>query len=169
MDVTDAEIANFWFLVRKSAALMDRGGEELFREGIGISLSQFMVLSVIDARPGAFNQQTVADYLGLTKGTVSRQIENAEAAGLLTTSVSPVSRREKVARLTAEGTETVRRGDELLAQSQFAAFSGLDADDLRATIRTLSRFAEGLHGTAVTTYDGATAGPALEDPTTGAR
>ena len=153
MDVTDAEIANFWFLVRKSAALMDRGGEELFREGIGISLSQFMVLSVIDARPGAFNQQTVADYLGLTKGTVSRQIENAESAGLLTTSVSPISRRERVAELTPEGNEIVRRGDELLARSQFAAFAALDADDLRATIRTLSRFAEGLHGSTVATFD----------------
>jgi DNA-binding MarR family transcriptional regulator len=147
MGLTEAEIAQFWFQVRKSASLMDRAGEELFREGIGISLAQFMVLSVVDARPGAFNQQSVADYLGLTKGTVSRQIENAEKAGLLTTTVSPNSRREKLATLTPEGTAIVRRGDQLLAQSQLAAFSGIDDDDLRATLRALSRFTQGFDGT----------------------
>ena len=138
--------ASFWFLVRKTASLMERGGETLFREGLGISLAQFMVLSVVDARPGAFNQQSVADYLGLTKGTVSRQIEQAERAGLLTTAVSPASRREKLATLTPEGTTIVRRGDELLARSQLSAFGGLPEDDVRATIRTLSRFSAGLDG-----------------------
>ena len=146
MALTDSEIANFWFLVRKTASLMDRAGEELFRTGIGISLAQFMVLSVVDARPGAFNQQAVADRLGLTKGTVSRQIENAENAGLLTTAVSPTSRREKLATLTAEGTAIVRRGDALLSESQLSAFSALDDDDLRATIRTLGHFTAGLDG-----------------------
>lgn len=146
MALTDAETASFWFLVRKSASLMERGGETLFREGLGISLAQFMVLSVVDARPGAFNQQSVADYLGLTKGTVSRQIEQAERAGLLTTAVSPTSRREKLATLTPEGTTIVRRGDELLARSQLSAFGGLPEDDVRATIRTLSRFSAGLDG-----------------------
>src|SRR5277367_1170897 len=78
--IPDPDVADFWFLVRKSASIMDRGGEALFREGLGISMAQCMVLSVVDAHPVDFNQQSVADLLGLTKGTVSRQIESASAA-----------------------------------------------------------------------------------------
>ena len=72
---------------RRVAGLMDRSGEALFRSSLGISLAQFLVLSVVDAHPGPLNQQAVADRLGLTKGTVSRQIDAAVAAGLMTVEV----------------------------------------------------------------------------------
>jgi DNA-binding MarR family transcriptional regulator len=142
------DIADFWFLVRKSASLMDRGGEALFRDGIGISMAQFMVLSVVDAHPGDFNQQSVADLLGLTKGTVSRQIESASAAGLLTATVSATSRREKTIRLTDAGTALVRRGDDLLSSSNTGLFPQLDPGDLAATIRTLAAFTAALDAQA---------------------
>lgn len=138
--VPDPDIADFWFLVRKSASLMDRGGEALFRDGLGISMAQFMVLSVIDAHPGHFNQQSVADLLGLTKGTVSRQIDAASEAGLVVAQVSATSRREKTIALTEAGTALVRRGDDLLASSNSGLFPRLDRDDLAATIRTLAAF-----------------------------
>jgi DNA-binding MarR family transcriptional regulator len=140
MAVPDADLADFWFLVRKSASLMDRGGEALFRDGLGISMAQFMVLSVIDAHPGDFNQQSIADLLGLTKGTVSRQIDNASEAGLVVARVSATSRREKTIALTEDGTALVRRGDELLATSNSGIFPQFDRDDLAATLRTLTAF-----------------------------
>jgi DNA-binding MarR family transcriptional regulator len=144
----DATVADFWFLVRKSASLMDRGGEAFFRDGLGISLAQFMVLSVVDAHPGDFNQQAVADLLGLTKGTVSRQIDQASAAGLLVARVSDSSRREKTMALTPAGTALVRRGDDLLTTSNAALFPQLDAADLAATIRTLAAFTSALDAQA---------------------
>jgi DNA-binding MarR family transcriptional regulator len=144
MAAPSSDIADFWFLVRKSASLLDRGGEALFREGLGISLAQFLVLSVVDAHPGDFNQQSIADLLGLTKGTVSRQIDQASAAGLLTARVSESSRRDKTIALTKAGTELVRRGDDLLAASNSELFPRLDPDDLAATIRTLGAFAAAL-------------------------
>lgn len=140
MAVSDTEIGQFWVLMRKANSLADRSGEALFRERLGVTLAQFLVLSVVDARPGAFNQQSVADYLGLTKGTVSRQIDSAQKAGLLTTAASPSSRRDKIVTLTAAGTALVRRGDGLVAESQRQAFATLDDDDFRAAIRTLAAF-----------------------------
>lgn len=141
-----AQIADFWFLVRKSASLMDRGGEAFFREGLGISLAQFMVLSVVDAHPGDFNQQAIADLLGLTKGTVSRQIDQAGAAGLLVARTSDSSRREKTIALTPAGKRLVERGDALLATSNSGIFPQLDSADLAATIRTLTAFTTALDG-----------------------
>jgi DNA-binding MarR family transcriptional regulator len=119
---------------RRVAGLMDRSGEALFRSSLGISLAQFLVLSVVDAHPGPLNQQAVADRLGLTKGTVSRQIDAAVAAGLMTVEVSPESRREHLVDLTAKGTRLVRRGDRLVDREQRIAMPQVSAADLAATL-----------------------------------
>ncbi|MHA7985240.1 MarR family winged helix-turn-helix transcriptional regulator [Rathayibacter sp. CAU 1779] len=133
----EGDLAAMWFLVRRVNTLMDRTAEALYRDGIGISLAQYLVLSVVDAYPGEINQQAVADRLSLTKGTVSRQIDAAVAAGLMNVVVSPRSRREHVVTLTPSGTDLVRKGDALLDASVRESMGGLDADDLAATVRTL--------------------------------
>lgn len=142
------DTATLWFLVRQVVARMDRVGDALYRQGLGLSLAQFLVLSVVDAHPGPINQQTVAERLGLTKGTVSRQIELAVAAGRMTVEVSPHSRRENSIRLTPAGTALVRKGDELLATSMEHDLPTLDAGDLAATLRTLSALSVALGGPA---------------------
>lgn len=146
MAISESDIADLWFLVRKSTLLMDRGGDAMLHQELGISLAQYLVLSIVDAHPGSFNQQSVADLLGLTKGTVSRQIEIARNAGWLTTTISATSRREKIVALTPAGTDMVRRGDALFAASPKAAFSLLDPADLQVTLRTLTVFVNALGG-----------------------
>jgi hypothetical protein len=46
------ELGALWYLVRRVTGLMDRQGDTLFRRELGISLAQFLVLSVVDAHPG---------------------------------------------------------------------------------------------------------------------
>ena len=133
----DDDLAQLWLLVRRVAGLMDRTGEALFRSSLGISMAQFLVLSVVDAHPGRINQQAVADRLGLTKGTVSRQIDAAAAAGLMTVEVSPKSRRENLVALTPAGTRLVRRGDRLVDRGPLATLPAVSAGDLAATLRVL--------------------------------
>lgn len=136
------EQATLWMLTRRAAAVSERTGEALFRAELGISLALFLVLSVVDAHPGTLNQQAVADRLGLSKGTVSRQVDQAARAGLMRVSPSTVSRRENVVELTAEGTAIVRRGDEVFAAAQ-AGFPALDPADVAAAIRVLRALAAG--------------------------
>jgi DNA-binding MarR family transcriptional regulator len=102
------------------------------------------VLSVVDAFPGPLSQQAVADRLGLTKGTVSRQIEHAVAAGLMTVSVAPHTRRENVLALTEAGAALVRRGDALMETSRAAMLGAIDPRDLPAALRLLGRVVESL-------------------------
>lgn len=132
------EMATLWFLTRRVGALMDRAGERLFRAELGISLAQFLVLSVVDAHPGLLNQQVVADRLGLSKGTISRQLEAAVAAGLMTVDISPHSRRENVVALTSKGSALVRRGDKAVADAQRSSLPALSASDLAAAVKVLS-------------------------------
>lgn len=131
------DFARFWFLLRRVATQIDRSGEALFRRELGISLAQFLVLSTVDAFPHRLNQQMIADRLGLTKSTVSRQIDNGVAGGLIAVAPSSTSRRENDISLTAAGTALVRRGDEVFAEAR-AGFPVLGSDDLAATIRTLA-------------------------------
>ncbi len=135
---TPDEMATLWFLTRRVGALMDRAGEQLFRAELGISLAQFLVLSVVDAHPGLLNQQVVADRLGLSKGTISRQLDAAVTAGLMTVDVSPHSRRENVVALTSKGSALVRRGDRAVAEAQRSSLPALSASELAAAVKVLS-------------------------------
>lgn len=141
-----AEAASLWFLVRQVAARVDRAGDTLYRRELGVSLAQFLVLSVVDAHPGPLNQQAIADRLGLTKGTVSRQVELAVNEGRMRVETSPRSRRENLVSLTPSGTALVRAGDGILARSLVADLPALDPSDLGSTIRTLAEVNSALGG-----------------------
>lgn len=120
--------------------------EALFQRELGISLAQFLVLSVVDAHPGPLNQQGIADRLGLTKGTVSRQIDQAVAAGLMNVEASPLNRRENTVTLTPDGTDLVRRGDEAFTRQRSAILSAVDPDEMRGAISVLGAMQESILG-----------------------
>jgi DNA-binding MarR family transcriptional regulator len=138
------ELATLWYLVRRVGALMDHQGEAVFRRELGVSLAQFLVLSVVDAHPGPLSQQAVADRVGLTKGTVSRQIDQAVAAGLMTVRVAPHTRRENAVALTEAGTNLVRRGDKLAQGSRAAMLDAVDPADLTTAVRVLGGLLQAL-------------------------
>ena len=131
------DLATLWYLIRRAAALMDHQGETLLRRELGVSLAQFLVLSVVDAHPGPLSQQAIADRVGLTKGSVSRQIDHAVAADLMTVRVAAHTRRENAVTLTEAGTALVRRGDALTQASRAALQDAADPGDLAAAIRVL--------------------------------
>jgi DNA-binding MarR family transcriptional regulator len=117
---------------------MDRAGESLFRNELGLSLAQFLVLSVVDAYPGELKQQAIADRLGLTKGTVSRQIDNAVSASRMTVQPAEHSRRENAVALTPAGQDLVRRGDAMFEEARRDTLPMIDADDMAAALRVLA-------------------------------
>jgi DNA-binding MarR family transcriptional regulator len=131
------DLATLWYLIRRAAGLMDHQGEVLLRRELGVSLAQFLVLSVVDAHPGPLSQQAIADRVGLTKGSVSRQIDQAVAAGLITVRVASHTRREHAVTLTEAGTALVRRGDALTQASRTALQDAADPGDLAAALRVL--------------------------------
>jgi DNA-binding MarR family transcriptional regulator len=121
------ELATLWYLIRRIAGVMDRQGEALFRRELGI------------AHPGPLSQQAIADRVGLTKGSVSRQIDHAVAAGLMTVRVAPHTRRENAVALTETGTTLVRRGDALFQTSRDAMLAAVDRGELTSAVHVLSR------------------------------
>ncbi len=148
MDGVPQGFEQLWFLIRRVNGLTERAGDTICRAELGVSLAQFLVLSVVDAFPGRLNQQAIADRLGLTKGTVSRQIEQSVAAGLLTVSSSPDSRREKLVALSDAGTALVRRGDGIFEGTSAGATAGITVADLKAAIGVLHKLNDALDAAA---------------------
>lgn len=138
------DLSTLWYLIRRVAGLMDRAGETLFQRELGTSLAQFLVLSVVDAHPGPLNQQTAADRLGLTKGTVSRQIDAAVAAGLMTVQPSPHNRRENLIGLTPAGTDLVRRGDAAFERERSDSLPDIPPEAMRTAIGVLAAMSSAL-------------------------
>jgi DNA-binding MarR family transcriptional regulator len=87
--------------------------------------------------PGPLNQQAIADRLGLTKGTVSRQLDNAVHAGLMSVQPAAHTRRENTVKLTSAGTDLVRRGDALFQQARETVLPHIAARDMTAVVRVL--------------------------------
>lgn len=101
------DITELWLLARRTTASLERRGEAELQSRLGLSLSLFALLSTLDAHDCDLNQQEAADLLGLTKGSVSRQVETAVTAGLLEPGTGG-SRREKVQQLTRRGRSVLR-------------------------------------------------------------
>jgi DNA-binding MarR family transcriptional regulator len=97
------DVTELWLLARRTAASLERRAETELQAKLGLSLSLFALLSTLDAHDCDLNQQEAADLLGLTKSSVSRQVEAAVAAGLLEPAARGSSRREKVQQLTRSG------------------------------------------------------------------
>ena len=93
----------------------------------------------MDAHPGPLSQQAVADRLGLTKGTVSRQIEAAVDAGLMTVTVAAHTRREHALALTRAGAAIVRKGDTLAQDSRRLLADAIEPDDVANLVRALGQ------------------------------
>jgi len=142
----EAEITawEFWYSVRKAAAILEREAEAVIVAELGLSFGQFMVLSVIEAHPGPLIATAIADHLGLTKATVSRLIDQGARAGWISVSPDPASRRSRLISLTATGEDLVRRGDAALKKSPLAGIES-DAATIRAVTTTLTRVSAALH------------------------
>ena len=132
-DASVATVTDLWYLARRAVHRLERALDVELRAAVGHPLGTYALLCAL-REPACANQQDVAELLGLTKGSVSRQVEAAARAGLVVAEVSPSSRREKQVRLTPAGEEVLRRGGELLARHAPDA----PPEDVAATLRTLA-------------------------------
>ena len=136
---TPAEYGRFWFDARKLVTMTEAAFDRRLRAELGISQTLFLVLSVVQVEPGRFNQREVADYLGTTSATVSRQLDIGAQAGYLTVAVSANSRRENTVTLTRAGEEIVAKGDAIVLEESRRLFGGLSPADFAVAARVVSQ------------------------------
>ena len=81
------------YLVQHVASTMHRQSDQVLSERLGIGMSQFKILRILQQQLG-IQQRVLADRLGQTEAGVSRQIKLLVGKDLLLVEVNPESRRE---------------------------------------------------------------------------
>jgi DNA-binding MarR family transcriptional regulator len=83
---------------------------EQITAGLGLTLSDYLVLGVIRRSPGGRSAPTaISDVLGRTTGGMTLTLDRLEAAGWLRRSPDPTDRRRVVVELTTAGLDLATR------------------------------------------------------------
>src|SRR5688572_10235421 len=116
--------SNTSYLFDHVSAALHRQSYQVLQERLGVGLSQFKILSMLHGRPGV-TQRELADYLGQTEASISRQIKIMQQKGLLASHIDPAERRRHLAALTTKGIKITLAADEVLKEYHAPMFERL--------------------------------------------
>jgi DNA-binding MarR family transcriptional regulator len=100
-------------MLHRVVAALDRAGDRLLREELGISHSRAVLLLVVDRDPG-LSQSDLAEALGCTAPAVTSLLREVLRDGYVEVSVGAGNHHRKLVTLTPKGAEVVRAASELL-------------------------------------------------------
>ncbi|MBU3061050.1 MarR family transcriptional regulator [Nocardia sp. NEAU-G5] len=106
----------------------------VFTDG-GMSVSAHLVLVCLDEYDG-LSQRELADYLAMDRSDLGKILDALETSGAVRRGPDPNDRRRHRLSLTAEGSETVRQGTELMKLATDEILAGLTPGD-RADLHRL--------------------------------
>lgn len=134
-----AEYGRLWFDARKLVTVVERAFERRLQTELGIGTTLYLVLSVVQEQPGSINQRDVAELLGTTPATISRQLEVGTGSGLLVVTVSHASRRANDVALTAAGERAVERADAIIVEESGRLWSSISDREITSAAQIIGR------------------------------
>ena len=93
---------NLGYLLQHLAFVMARQNDQVLQERLGIGFSQFKILMILERSPH-IQQKDIADALGQTEASISRQIKLMHEKGLLRTVIDTENRRRHLTTPTPKG------------------------------------------------------------------
>jgi DNA-binding MarR family transcriptional regulator len=93
---------NIGYMLQHTATSLARQSDQMLQERLGIGFSQFKIMMVLQWNPSV-RQRHIAENLGQTEASISRQIKLMHEDGLLQTEINPQNRREHITTLTRKG------------------------------------------------------------------
>jgi len=127
------------YLLTHTATMLLRQSDQVLQERLGIGMSQFKLLMMLSRNPNV-QQRKLAECLGQTEASISRQIKLLCEKGLLAIRVNPKSRREHLTLPTAKGTKMTEAAMEVLQQYHTPMFDLLRDKQRQQLIETLEVF-----------------------------
>ena len=118
---------NLGYLIQHLAAVIGRQSDQILQEQLGIGLSQFKILMVLEWNP-RIQQRAIADSLGQTEASISRQIKLLKAKGLLLTKTDPANRRKHITAPTPLGMQVTEAANDILRRNFNPDFAQLGDD-----------------------------------------
>lgn len=127
---------NIGYLLQHLSAVLAKQSDQLLSERLGIGFSQYKILLVLQANPRT-RQSHIADRLGQTEASISRQIKVMLGKNLLITTINLNNRREHVTNPTAKGLRLVDEAQTLLNSYHAPMFEKLTSKQREQLLENL--------------------------------
>ena len=128
---------NLSYLVDHLSAVIGKQSEQVLQEQLGIGLSQYKILMVLEWNPRV-QQKTIALSLGQTEASISRQIKLLKAKGLLSALPDPLNRRKHVTVPSTRGMQITEAAGGILRRSFTPEYSKMGEDQMLQLIAGLT-------------------------------
>jgi DNA-binding MarR family transcriptional regulator len=126
------------FMIQNLASLLQRQADQVLQEQLGIGMSQFRILKIVQANPHMM-QRHIADSLGQTEAGISRQVKLLLSQKLLVTQRNPKNRREHHTVLTTKGFQITEAAQDVLQSAQAPFLDGLSDKQQRELMELLEK------------------------------
>lgn len=135
-----SEGVDFGSRLHHLVSLMSHESDQLLLEQLGIGLAQYKILRVVNEHPH-IQQRAIANELGQTEASISRQVKILQGKLMLVTRVNPHNHREHLTDLTERGLRTVVAADAILGKYHSAVTAKLNTKQLQ----TLNNLLDAIH------------------------
>jgi DNA-binding MarR family transcriptional regulator len=95
------------YLLQHLASVIGKDVDQTLQEQLGIGFSQYKILMVLEWNPRV-QQKAIAQSLGQTEASISRQIKLLESKSLITTKIDQNNKRVRISTPTILGMQTYR-------------------------------------------------------------
>lgn len=129
---------NLSFLMNHVASVIGKQSDQVLREQLGIGLSQYKILLVLEWNPRV-QQRSIADSLGQTEASISRQIKLLKTKGLLQSKIDHTNRRKHLTAPSPLGMQVTEAATNILRRSFGPDFASLGEDHLLQLITNLQK------------------------------
>ena len=127
---------NLGNLLNHLSFVLARQSDQILQERLGIGFSQYKIMMVLRQNPH-IQQKVIADRLGQTEASISRQIKLLLQQGLLHTVKRPENRREHITTLTGRGERFIDEAEGILNLYHSPVFNNLNDKQQASTIEAL--------------------------------
>lgn len=129
---------NLSYLLEHLSAVLGKQTDQVLQEQLGIGVSQYRILMVLEQNPRV-QQKVIADSLGQTEASISRQLKLLQTKGLVGLWIDPNNRRKHVVMPTQMGLQITDAATAIICRSFGPDFSSLGEDQLMQLISGLQR------------------------------
>ena len=127
---------NLSYLVNHLAGVINKQSDQLLQEQLDIGISQFKILMVLEWNPRV-QQKSIADSLGQTEVSISRQIKLLKGRGLLVTKIDATNKRKHITAPTPLGMQITEAATAIMRRNFGPEFATLGEDQLLQLISGL--------------------------------
>ena len=128
---------NLGYLLHHLSFVLDRQSDQVLQEQLGIGFSQFKILMVLRWNTNV-QQKQIADNLGQTEASVSRQIKLLKSRGLVAMHKNLSNKRQHLTALTAKGERLTEAALDILNKYHTPVFARLNEKQREETLNALS-------------------------------